>query len=107
MPTKELLDWLRASRNSKSLKNIKRTTAAFSVIFARVAKQPVKQLVQRLRVVGRDLLRTGRVRLDIVRMLVCRDFLETVVKSDEGMPWMHIYCDASPQARGLELFAAS
>ena len=49
-------------------------------------------------------MRLARVRLDTVAMLVHRHFWQSLVWAEVAI---HIWCDASPQWRGFELFAAS
>lgn len=57
--------------------------------------------------VSRELLRLGRVKLDIVCMLMWRHFWRTLVAESFADISIHFWCDASPQVRGYELYAAS
>ena len=91
-----VVDWVRATRDIKSLKKVMRTTCAFSKLFSKVVDMKASDLMEGVGVTGRELLRRGRVRVDAVAFLVCRE-----------NPYFHILCDASPQHRGLEMFAAS
>lgn len=99
-------EWLQATKDVKALSKARRTTEAFSTLFARAANMKGSQMLGRMRMTSTELLRRGKVRLDAVAMMVTRDKLESMFASGRP-PHLHILCDASPQHRGLEMFAAS
>lgn len=106
VPAEVHLDWIKASRDLTSLWKVKRTTAAFSKVFGNAAGLDPAALLQKVRISSRELLRRDRVRIDVVAMLASREAFARMIESGRA-PHCHILCDASPQHRGLELFAAS
>lgn len=102
-----VIDWIAATRDIKSLRKIRRTTAAYSKLFARSARIQSAQLLAGLRQLGPELIRKSRVRLDAVAMLLAREAFEKTCDNHDGLPYLYLYADASPQERGLEMFGAS
>lgn len=102
-----MIDWIAATRDIKSLRKIRRTTAAYSKLFARSARIQSAQLLAGLRQLGPELIRKSRVRLDAVAMLLAREAFEKTCDNHDGLPYLYLYADASPQERGLEMFGAS
>lgn len=56
--------------------------------------------------ISTELLRLGRVRLDCVSMLLWMKFFDQLMQSGEFLNFV-LYCDTSPQWRGIELFAST
>ena len=59
------------------------------------------------RLAGRELLRLSRVRLDLVAMLIWRHLWRRLMPESCSATNLYLWADASPQKRGIELFAAS
>ena len=107
LPADLVLDYLIASRDLKALKKTARATLNFARLFSKVVGMEARELVGRLTPCGPELLRRGRVRLDAVCMLLSRDLFERMMERPGPSPSIHIFCDASPLPRGVELFVAS
>ena len=103
----EALDWMEATRDIKSLRKTKRTTSGYEKLLARKTQLPKEELT--LETPSGEKLRRFRVRLDCSSLLVERDDFENMVHNvpSERWPRIYVYADASPQARGLEMFASS
>ena len=82
-------------------------STSFARVFARCSQLNRLRLTADLDYVAYDVLRKGRVRLDVVAMLTTRLFVKNMVDVCGDSVWLYIWCDASPQARGLELFSAT
>lgn len=100
----ELLEWLKITATLKDLRQMPNASHAFSKIFMRRlrAQHPDIESVE-VPVAGYETLRQARVRADCVAMKLHRSFIHKLSDSAQ----IFIYCDASPQWRGFELFATS
>lgn len=103
-----ILEWLGASSHVKDVRRISAATASFSRIFARGSGMGRERLLANLEKVGPETLRRARVRLDAVAMLLFRRLWRDQVRA-AGVRQMNLYlfADASPQWRGLELYAST
>lgn len=103
-----VVKWVRASQHLRDLRKTPETSDAFAELYADAAEIPVSKLKKNLRVVHWELLRRARVRVDCVAMLLFRkrwaDLLAGPASQDTHV---YLYTDASPQYRGLELYASS
>jgi hypothetical protein len=100
----QIVDVLRASRHIKDIKLIDQAADAFAILFSRGGRVTKDMLMQDAGSLNREVVRRARVRFDCVSMLAWRRRLATV---DFNRVNIHLFADASPQRRGLELFAAS
>lgn len=94
----KVLDWLGASAFVKDIRKVHAAAQKFGRVFGKrrsADEAPAK--------VGYETLREARVRADCVAMGLHRQWFRHLGASAQVV----IYCDASPQWRGLELFATS
>lgn len=101
-----VLDWLRASAFVKDVRKMGPAAAAFSTIFANGLGVDARDLLDLAPKCCPELIRLARVRLDLVAMLLSRKMLQTMFDTCPNMN-IYLFADASPQWRGLEMFAAS
>lgn len=103
-----VLDWLCASAFVRDIRKVGEAADAFAALFGRSAGVSHAKLMGTLRMVHAEVLRRARVRLDCIAMLLYRRFWTTLVAAgDETTINIYLYADASPQWRGLELYASS
>lgn len=104
-----VLDWLQATKYIRSVKKMREAAASFAPLFARASGSSADRLVAGLPRVHPEVLRKARVRLDCMAMVLFRSFWQAQVQQlGIGMlPNIYIFADASPQWRGLELYASS
>lgn len=103
-----VLDWLEASRFVKDVRRMGDATEAFARIFAGSAKVDHLRMLGDIRMVHSEVLRRARVRLDCVTMLLFRQLWASLVEAvGDGAVSIYMFADASPQWRGLELYAGS
>ena len=99
-----IIDWLGASLFVKNIRQMPIATQSFTKIFQRVVDIDLVELQGIC--INYDLLRMARARLDGVGMLIHRLFFQQAAMSEAQVD-LSIYCDTSPQWRGLELFASA
>jgi hypothetical protein len=103
---KLILEWIAASMDVKDIRKIGRAAKSFATIFARGCGIPKNVLLSNAPKVCPEVIRLGRVRADVVSMLLTRKMLqETLLKSPHVN--IFVYIDGSPQWRGLEMLATS
>jgi hypothetical protein len=105
VPADEVIDWLRASLDLKQIRKAGTAAGNFARIFARGGPESRHAMLARTRNVQYEVTRLARVRLDAVAMLAFRHFWKSLQLIDDM--FICVWCDASPQWRGQELFAAS
>jgi hypothetical protein len=103
-PADLILEWLDASSYLLDAQKCKAASEAFARVMTRRATMTAGNLIAITDYVHHDTLRKARVRLDVVSMLLFRKFFASL---DSSKIFMYIFCDASPQWRGAELFAAT
>ena len=104
------LDCLDASSDVRNLKKIHTTADKFGKLFARACGMPAATLCENLERIHPEVLRKARVRADIVVMVLHRLLVGwwLVQELNAGLCIdAYLYIDASPQKRGIELWAAS
>ena len=79
---------------------------AFAKLFARKSSESRSELLDRLDAVSPSTLQRSRVRVDCLAMFVFQKFLLASLKQ-LGTADFYLYCDGSPQWRGVEVFASS
>jgi hypothetical protein len=104
IPAEEVVDWLRTSLDLKQIRSNYQTASKYARIFARTGTETAAAMMARTRSVNHDTIRLARTRLDVTAMLIFRRFFETLPVEDLAI---YIWCDSSPQWRGLELFAST
>jgi len=103
-----VLEWVDASAYLRDLRKSFAAASSFARVFAHTGLVEHAKLIAALPIVSSELLRQARIRVDIVAMFVFRRWFASLRKSpDAGRVVIHLYCDASPQWRGLEMFASS
>lgn len=105
VPSDVVIDWV---RSTSTLKNVKEQDVAsndWARLFARNLNITKEELVGTLSKAGREVIRRGRVRLDIVVMWVWR--LGWRLELEMNGVEFYIHTDASPQMRGQELYAST
>lgn len=104
----DVILWIQATQHLKDTKKTPEASDAFAAIFAKNVGVPVHLLKANLQMVHHELLRRARVRLDSVAMLLFRQvWQETLRAVGEDKVNIYVFADASPQWRGLELFAGT
>eukprot|EP00959_Pyramimonas_sp_CCMP1952_P474886 9503901-Pyramimonas_sp.AAC.1 len=103
IPVAIILDWLWASRHLKDAANINDAKRDWVRVFSSSADTRAAML-EDSSVMNRETLRRARVRLDCVAMLLTRAFFANIPADHTNL---YIFCDGSPQHRGLELFAST
>lgn len=98
-----ILDWLSATTVVREVRKVHSAATIFGKIFARRCNISLHDLVGDRPRVGYETLRQARVRGDVVSMLFHRRFWRHISSTAQ----VFLYADASPQWRGLELFAAT
>lgn len=103
-----IIEWLEASVHVKDVRRISAASASFARIFARASGVDRQSLLAKTEKVAPEVLRRARVRLDVVAMLLFRRLWRDQVRA-AGVRQMNLYlfADASPQWRGLELYAST
>jgi hypothetical protein len=104
VPAEEILEWLEASKNEKQIKLMSSSIVSWAKVLSRTGAETFTQMVQRSRTINVELVRQARVRCDAVAMLAFRHYWKTVNLEDASIV---LWSDASPQWRGVELFASS
>lgn len=106
-----VLTWLEATAHLKDAKKVLPAARAFAKVFAKCSDVPVHLLTTNLKAIPAELLRRARVRLDCTAMLLSRRLWSSLCdhKGLDGSsaPSVYLFTDASPQWRGLELFAST
>ena len=106
----QVMSWMDASRYISQQKEIMNARAAFGKLELSLRSTLTKLYVtkpgqyKQRQPWNPDSLRCARVKLDAMCMLLLRIFLAAVLGLNS---FIYIFVDASPQWRGLELFAAS
>lgn len=103
MPAVKLVQWVEAAMFLKAQKDIESATEAFARVLTETEDEAF-QLLTKTPKACREILRTARVRIDVVAMLYFRAMW---AKLDLSQVSIHIWIDGSPQWRGLEMFSAS
>ena len=102
------IEWLEASAFVKDSKKSFLAARAFARLFARGGRHKYLDLVDGLKLVHREVLRQGRVRIDVLGMLLHRAFFEQSISGAAGQRvGVYIYTDASPQWRASDLLATT
>ena len=102
-PVEIIVDWLRATRKLSDCQEGASAKADWVRVFSRDETERAG-LLQASTSVRKETLRHGSVRLDCVCMLIWRRLFSQVNLDNLCL---YVYCDASPQRRGQELFATS
>ena len=102
----DVLAWIEATGYIRSLHEAWKALRAFGkILFRKKSKFAAAiRMVKKRRAVCRETLRRSRVRLDCVTMLLHRVYIASVKLQGYSV---YLYCDTSPQWRGLETYASS
>ena len=98
-----VLEWLEATATVRDIRKVPAAALAFGKIFTRQLRAQQPELKVEAPTVGYETLRLARVRADCVAMKLHRRFIQALGETAQ----IYIYCDASPQLRGIELFATT
>ena len=101
MDALRVLEHLAASQHIRRQKNLLKAKKVFKPLLVK-ADCPPEYLCDEE--IDEGTLRKARVRLDCSSMVALQRFWKTL---DLQLIWIQLYIDASPQARGLELFTAT
>ena len=96
--------WVRASRSIKQRRLMKDSRNDFIDLVGEGVPVDILQAWKERPGISYDVIRKGRVRLDMVMMNVFRSYFRTLTAD---RLWISLFIDASPQKRGYELFAIS
>ncbi len=102
-----VLDWLEATSHLKDVRKARQATSSWARIFSRATVANRFALEADVEHVDYTVLRRARVRLDICAMLLFRMLFHCMFQQDAENVQLYLYCDSSPQWRGLELFSSS
>lgn len=103
-----IIDWLEATKYIRSIRESREATDAWAKVFARPSGISAARLSADVEKVHPEALRRSRVRLDCVAMVLFRRFWQVQVQAlPDNLPHIYMFADASPQWRGLELYASS
>lgn len=103
-----VVDWVAATIHLKSLKRTQPAAAAFAKVSARNTDIPANRFMKGQSKVPNELLRLARVRIDCAAMLLNRRLWSAMCESSGADRLsVHLFTDASPQWRGLEMYASS
>ena len=103
-----IIDCLDATADLKDIRRLPSAVKKIATIIARQTGVKIDTDAKGGLVVGYNLLRTGRPRLDAVVMHLWRRFFDDLFRTMlSGDVNIYLYADGSSQWRGLELFASS
>lgn len=106
-----LIERVDATRFLKNFRSQDVAADKFATIFARALGTSAQALKESIQRVAPELIRRARVRVDVVAMLLRRQYFEKLRTSTNTLgqqPHIYLFCDASPQwGQGLELFSIS
>lgn len=100
-----MLQWLECSENLKQQRRAGRSAEHFAKLLSVESGVPVAKLLGNLKSTSGRLLIKSRIRLDCAANLAHRAWWSQARLSVDVS--VHIFCDASPQWRGIELFATT
>ena len=103
IPIDLIIKWVSAVRFLRDSAKTKEATAAFAKVLT-TSDQEAMRLYDSCNFVCQEVLRSARIRLDIVSMLLFRAYFKSL---DLSTTHIHIWIDGSPQWRGVEMFAMS
>ena len=101
-----IVEWVEFSSFITDVKQTLDAAKAAAKLFARGGAGTREELSARLIKVGMRLVRQARVRVDAVAMLCTAKVLEEAMTHISSMH-VYMFCDGSPQWRGLELYAST
>ena len=101
MTAERILEWVDVSRDLRNYKYVRNARTKWKRI---IVKDDTPAQFLHNDQGGADSLRQARVHLDMSAMLAFRHYWRTLEIADL---WVFLFLDASPQRRGLELFAAT
>ena len=102
-----LLEWVDATSDIKDLRKGNDSAEKWAKIFARAADISGPEMMGEISVVSYEVLRKCRMKLDFVANIYHRRWFDAMLGQQETKVHLYLMCDASPQWRGLELWAAS
>jgi hypothetical protein len=97
------LEWLEATSFIKDSRRVMMAIKAFAKIFARKLGVHIVDIMADMQPISYETLRWARIKADMVAMSLHRRFWRGVADASD----IFIWCDASPQWRGFELFAST
>lgn len=100
-----MLRWLEISQDLKQQRKAGLALTCFTGLLSDSGVANAEELVARVKNAGGTLLVKSRVTLDCTANLLHRQWWASIC-TEAGVS-VHIFCDASPQWRGIELFATS
>ena len=104
LSAEKIFKWVKATRNLKQLRKLQQSRDDMIDTLDEDLGPDAIAMCKSRRSVAYDVVRRGRVRLDVVAMTIFRAWWAIV--NTERL-FINLYMDASPQKRGYELFAAS
>jgi hypothetical protein len=103
-PAERVFKWVRASRNLKCVRKIEGTRNDFAELMDQDLTREQIAAIQQRPAVAHDVVRRGRIRLDLSMMLAFRHWWQNLNVQNLVI---NLFMDASPQKRGYELFSCS
>lgn len=100
-----MLQWLDCSQDLKQQRHAGKSVVKFAKLLSAQSGVDANQLVGDLKRTSGKLLVKSRIRIDCAANLAHRAWWSQVRQSEDIS--IHIFCDASPQWRGVELFATT
>ena len=103
IPAWDIINWIECTKDLKQIRSRAGAMASWAQLFARHQEFEAEHLTRPVRQAPYDTLRRARYVLDVVCMLIWREWF---LASDPDL-YFHLFTDASPQWRGQELFATT
>lgn len=104
IPVDAMLELIRASREVKEVRKIARAATSFARVLSRGGPESAGAMIARSGHINSEAVRKARVRFDVVAMLMFRHFYRSFQTDEINV---FLFCDSSPQHKGLELFAST
>lgn len=102
-----IIDWVEATSFLKNMRKADPAAIAFGRLYARSSGLSSVRLSTELNKINTETLRQARVRLDVVSMLIFRALFQRLHRQQGDAVNIYLWCDSSPQYRGLEMFSAT
>ena len=99
------LDWLDCSQDMKSQRMVAASCQKFAAMFSRRSGISKDVLLKNVQITSAKSLIKSRIRADCAALILHRQWWQSVKDRDDVH--VYIFCDSSPQWRGVELFACT
>lgn len=101
-----IIEWVAASRFISDINMAQASAKAHAAIFARGSTETKEQMMARITCITKSTITKARVKVDCLAMLMYQVLFRSMIDSVDSFN-IHLFCDGSPQWRGVELYASS